>query len=326
MNASNSAPQLKASGANKVIVTENADRQRLDNFVRKRLGLPISAVYRLIRKGQVRVNGGRKKPDYRLSVGEEIRLPPKAAANAQSTALDIPPKVIQKLAKASLLETEDFIIINKPAGMAVHGGSGLAWGLIEVIKQLNPQLPDLELAHRLDRDTSGCLFLAKNRRVAQQFQILQKEKDFRKTYRALLMGQWRGSRTIRHSLDINNREDGERHVVVSDEGKTAISHFAPLATGKLSSGLTVTDTEIRIETGRTHQIRVHASAEGHPIVGDKRYGDESCNQTAADAGLKRLQLHAWRLEFEWRYPSGEKEQVAIQAPLDPQYLAAITQP
>ncbi|MDD9893193.1 MAG: RluA family pseudouridine synthase [Gammaproteobacteria bacterium] len=316
------ATKSTKSSANKVIATANADNQRLDNFVRKQLGLPLSAIYRLIRKGQVRVNGGRKKPDYRLSEGDEVRLPPKAAANANK-ALDIPPRVMQRLAEACLVETEDFMVINKPAGMAVHGGSGLAWGVIDVIKSLNPQLPDLELAHRLDRDTSGCLFLAKNRRVAQQFQQVQKQSDFKKIYRALLLGQWHKPKTVRHSLDTENREEGERHVVVSDSGKTAISHFRPRATGKTSNGLGLTDMEVTLETGRTHQIRVHSAAEDHPIIGDSRYGDAVANPKAAEIGFKRLQLHAWQLQFEWRYASGLKEHHTIKAPLDAQFLNAL---
>lgn len=308
--------------SNKVVATENAENQRLDNFVRKQLGLPLTAVYRLIRKGQVRVNGGRKKPDYRLVAGDEVRLPPKAAGS-KSVMADIPPRVLQRLAGACLLETEDFLIINKPAGMAVHGGSGLAWGLIEAVKQLNPQLPDLELAHRLDRDTSGCLFLAKNRRAAQQFQQIQKQKDFTKRYRALLAGHWRKNKLVDHALDTEHRQDGERHVVVSEQGKPAVSHFTPLNSGRLKSGLLVTDVEVRLETGRTHQIRVHAAAEGKPIVGDVRYGSADANELGAQAELKRLQLHAWQLQFEWRFPSGDKQQVSIKAPLDAVFLNAI---
>lgn len=308
---------------NKVIVTENAENQRLDNFVRKQLGLPMSAIYRLIRKGQVRVDGGRKKPDFRVSVGQEVRLPPKAAADAASSGLDVSPRVMQRLSEACLLETEAFMVINKPAGMAVHGGSGLSWGVIDVIKALNPQLPDLELAHRLDRDTSGCLFLVKNRRAAQQFQLLQKQSDFKKIYRAMLMGHWRRSRTITHALNTQNRDDGERQVVVDKNGKPAISHFKPLAHGLLKNGMPVTDVEVKLDTGRTHQIRVHAAAEDHPIIGDSRYGIEEVNANAMSAGLKRLQLHAWRLEFTWVYPSGEKQTYKVEAPLDEHYAQTV---
>lgn len=322
MSETTSSQSAGTVSKNIVIATDNAQNQRLDNFIRKQLGLPLTAIYRLIRKGQVRVNGGRKKPDYRLQSGDEVRLPPQARKGS-GKLLDIPPRVSQRLSQACLLETEDFMIVNKPAGMAVHGGSGLAWGLIEVIKQLNPQLPDLELAHRLDRDTSGCLFLAKNRRAAQQFQQIQKQKDFQKIYRALLLGQWRKNKTVNHALDINNREDGERHVIVSDSGKEAVSHFKPLNIGQLSNGISLTDCEIRLDTGRTHQIRVHAAAEDHPVVGDNRYGNDSANQKAAEAGFKRLQLHAWQLKFVWRYPSGDKENVTVKAPLDEQYLNAL---
>lgn len=319
MSATNSG----SAGANKVTVTANAENQRLDNFVRKQLGLPLTAVYRLVRKGQVRVNGGRKKPDFRLSEGDEVRLPPQASSKAGAKQLDIPPRVLQRLGSSVLLETEDFMVINKPAGMAVHGGSGLAWGVIDVIKQLNPQLPDLELAHRLDRDTSGCLFLAKNRRVAQQFQTIQKDTAFQKIYRALLLGHWARPKTVKLALDIDNRQEGERHVIPSEHGKAAISHFKPLSSGKIAGGVTVTDVQVGLDTGRTHQIRVHAAANDHPIVGDSRYGDAEVNAKAATAGLKRLQLHAWQLRFAWRYACGRIEEIQVTAPIDAQFLSAI---
>lgn len=323
MTHASTSTKNRGQANNKVTVTDNAENQRLDNFVRKQLGLPMSAIYRLIRKGQVRVNGGRKKPDFRLSAGQEVRLPPKAAADAASAGFDIPPRVMQRLSEACLLETEAFMVINKPAGMAVHGGSGLSWGVIDVIKILNPQLPDLELAHRLDRDTSGCLFLVKNRRAAQQFQLLQKQESFKKIYRAMVVGQWRKARTITHALNTEHREDGERQVVVDPSGKSAISHFKPLSHGLLPSGLGVTDVEVKLDTGRTHQIRVHAAEEDHPIIGDNRYGDAEVNATAVNTGLKRLQLHAWRLDFTWVYPSGEKQHYRVEAPLDEHYVQTI---
>lgn len=306
--------------SNVLRVPENANEQRLDNFLRKQLGLPKSAIYRLVRKGQIRVNGGRKKPDYRLQMGEEIRLPPqlqRGKAKAGDLA-DIPPKVLGKLADAVLLETEDFLVVNKPAGMVVHGGSGLKWGLIDAIKRINPQLPDLELAHRLDRDTSGCLFLAKNRIALNTFQDLQKSPEFKKIYRCLQLGQWKKPKTVRLALDTSNREDSERHVVVAESGlgKEAISHFKPLNCARLSNGLLVTDMQVILDTGRTHQIRVHSQAEGHPILGDSRYGDETGNNAAAADGFKRLQLHAWKLDFTWKYNDGRKEHFVVEAPLE----------
>lgn len=309
-----------AKRSNVLQVPNNADEQRLDNFLRKQLGLPKSAIYRLVRKGQIRVNGGRKKPDYRLVAGEEIRLPPHLLGGKKNSAgaADIPPKVLAKVADSVLLETEDFLIVNKPAGMVVHGGSGLKWGLIDAVKQVNPQLPDLELAHRLDRDTSGCLFLAKHRRALNQFQTLQKSPAFKKIYRCLLLGRWAKPKTVRHALDVANREDGERHVVVAaaGEGKEAISHFKPVSTAVLTDGSLVTDMQVTLETGRTHQIRVHSQAEGHPILGDSRYGNMAANEAAANEGFKRLQLHAWKLDFTWTYNDGRQQAVVVEAPLE----------
>jgi len=306
--------------SNVFVVPSNAEEQRLDNFLRKQLGLPKSAIYRLVRKGQVRVNGGRKKPDYRLSTDDEVRVPPHLHGGKQNAtaSIDIPPKVLAKVAESVLLETEDFLIVNKPAGMVVHGGSGLKWGLIDAIKQVNPQLPDLELAHRLDRDTSGCLFLAKHRRALNQFQSQQRTPAFKKIYRCLLDGHWNKAKTVRRALDTANRADGERHVVVAEvgSGKEAISHFTPLAHATLSDGSAVTDMQVALETGRTHQIRVHSQSEGHPILGDDRYGDEAANAAAAIDGFKRLQLHAWKLEFTWVYNDGRQQAVAVEAPLE----------
>jgi 23S rRNA pseudouridine955/2504/2580 synthase len=286
--------------------------QRLDNFLLTTLkGVPRTHVYRLLRKGEVRVNKGRAKPDYRLAVGDVVRLPPVrrgesggrqlAAQAAASGRLDW-------LLERVLFEDESLLVLDKPAGLAVHGGSGVSVGLIEALRELRPHTPFLELAHRLDRDTSGCLLIAKSRAALVQLHDLLREGGLDKRYLALVAGPWHGG--IRHvdaALEKNRPQSGERRMEVGEDGKESASDFTPRE--KFAESALV---EVRLLTGRMHQARVHAAHIGHPIAGDDKYGERDFNQRMKRLGLTRLFLHAARLEF--RHPqSGRK--MSIKAPL-----------
>ncbi len=297
--------QTNKNSASLVTIKDEQAGQRIDNFLLKHLkGVPKSHVYRLLRSGQVRVNSGRKKPHYKLQAGDTLRVPPvRISENRNSTA---PDSVIQTLKDAVLFENDDIIAINKPSGIAVHKGSGLRFGVIEAFRQINPEQP-LELVHRLDRETSGCLLLAKNRQIlAQLHELLRHEKTvhIEKTYIALVAGQWRqGKKTI--DIGISKIKRGGEHIMQADEsGDRAISHFEPLEIFDQCSLM-----KIIIETGRTHQIRVHAQYCGHPIIGDSKYGDKMANRSFRELGLKRLFLHAEQLYLPLADP------ITIHAPL-----------
>jgi len=283
--------------------------QRLDNFLFRTLkGVPKSHVYRLLRTGQVRVNKKRVKPDYRLEAGDELRLPP--VRQEEKAAPGKPPHWQQDALKAAILfEDERILVVNKPAGMAVHGGSGVSFGVIETLRVLRPENPGLELAHRLDRDTSGCLIVAKRRSMVRPLHAAFREGGVEKHYLALLVHAWKGeAQEVDQPLEKNQLEGGERMVKVSREGKEARSLFTPLQRFADSALM-----DIRIYTGRTHQIRVHAAHIGHPVAGDDKYGDREANKALKAAGLKRMFLHAHRLAF----PHPETgERMELIAPLD----------
>ena len=282
--------------------------QRIDNFLLRHLkGVPRTLIYRILRKGEVRVNKGRIKADYRVQAGDEIRIPPIRRSSEEKR----PPssRSVATLSDRILYEDERIIVINKPAGMAVHGGSGVSHGVIEAMRHWRQDLHYLELVHRLDRETSGCLILAKKRSALRQLHELLREGQVEKRYVALVKGPWsRGRQRVEIALRKNVLRSGERMVNVSDDGKTAISTFNPLAVGKLASLM-----EIHIETGRTHQIRVHAAHLGHPIAGDDKYGDKDFNRQMHDLGLPRLFLHARSLAFTLAEPH---KSIAVNAPLD----------
>lgn len=254
-------------------------------------GVPKSRIYRIVRKGEVRVNKGRIKPDYRLQDGDVVRIPPvQVSESKESRPAD---QVLAKIEKSVLYEDKRLLILNKPSGMAVHGGSGLSYGIIEALRALWPDAPYLELVHRLDRDTSGCLIIAKKRSALRLLHELLRENRVKKYYQALLKGCWPGGdRLLDFPLKKNVVRSGERVVRVSDDGKSARSRFCPLQV-KSDASL----VEVKLETGRTHQIRVHAAHVGHPIAGDEKYGDDAYNRLMREQGLKRLFLHAQRLEF-----------------------------
>ena len=286
-----------STGARTVKVPEDRDGQRLDNFLLGQLkGAPRSLVYKLVRSGQVRVNGGRAKAERKLAAGDEVRIPPVRIDSPQDAGRSPPKGLLAALEAAIVFEDARLLAINKPSGLASHGGSGISFGAIEAMRALRPG-DSLELVHRLDRDTSGLLVLAKKRSALTQLQALLREDHgagIEKRYLALLAGRMpNGTMSVDAPLHVGLRQGGERHVQVSEAGKPSISHFRAL---ERCGGQSY--CEVRIETGRTHQIRVHARHIGHPVAGDDKYGDEAVNRKLREqAGLKRLFLHASTLEF-----------------------------
>jgi 23S rRNA pseudouridine955/2504/2580 synthase len=286
-----------------------ADRagQRLDNFLLGRLkGIPRSVIYRILRTGQVRVNKGRVKPQYKLQAGDQLRIPPvyiQPAIESLNESKHIVREVGQRLHKAILFENEQIVVLNKPSGLAVHGGSGLKYGLIEIMKAYGHVYDDLELVHRLDRATSGCLLLAKNYHVLRQLHELLRQHSVEKSYQALLQGKLRKPISVNAALSRSKR-GGERVVNIDEEGKTATTHISPKQCFKEA-----TLAEIQIDTGRTHQIRVHCASINHALAGDEKYGDREFNKSLRKTGLKRLFLHASSLRFT------TDQSYFIQAPL-----------
>jgi 23S rRNA pseudouridine955/2504/2580 synthase len=270
--------------------------QRIDNFLMRHLReAPRSLVYRILRSGEVRVNGGRVQPSHRLALNDRVRVPPIRTEPAQPAAARGPsPGLQQLIVNAVLHEDRELLVIDKPAGVAVHGGSGVSFGIIEALRAARPELTELELVHRLDRDTSGCLLLAKRRAALRELHALLRERAMQKTYLALVCGRWAlGNKTIDLPLKTNIKQGGERMVRVHSEGQAAQSRFAVKQHfARLASLL-----EVSIGTGRTHQIRVHAAHAGHPIAGDEKYGDRECDAKLRAYGLSRMFLHAQSLEF-----------------------------
>lgn len=279
--------------------------QRVDNFLITYLkGVPRSHVYRILRGGEVRVNKGRVKPSYRLIRNDEIRIPP--LRTRRLVAPTVPDNLCARLEAAMLLEDDDLIVLNKPAGLAVHGGSGLSFGVIEALRRARPHAPMLELVHRLDRDTSGCLLIAKTRGALSALHALLRAGSVNKHYVTLLAHRWQGGkRTVVAPVTRGDKLGGAVHVA----GKQAESLFKPLRRFEQSSLM-----EVRITTGRTHQIRLHATRIGHPVAGDEKYGDREFNRYVRNRGLRRLFLHAARLSFQIS-PSNRK--YTVEAPLDP---------
>jgi len=309
-----SDPAGPASAARTVRVPDDRAGQRLDNFLLGQLkGAPRSLVYKLVRSGQVRVNGGRAKAERKLEGGDEVRIPPVRLADPAEKGA--PPRGLLDALEASIVfEDARLLAINKPSGVASHGGSGVSFGAIESLRALRPR-ESLELVHRLDRDTSGLLVLAKKRSALTELQALMREEGgIAKRYLALLVGRLPdGVLTVDAPLHIGLRQGGERHVQVHASGKPSRSHFKVLERRGGQSYC-----EVRIDTGRTHQIRVHSRHLGHPIAGDPKYGDEAANRRLREqAGLKRMFLHASTLEFaldEGRAP------YLLNAPLVPELI------
>lgn len=271
-----------------IIIQSEQAGQRVDNFIFKYLkGVPKVRVYRAIRNGEVRVNGGRIKPEYRLAADDQVRIPPLASERPLKPAAPRP-EVKSAILDRIIYEDAGLIVIDKPSGLAVHGGSGLQGGVIDLLRMIRPELKFLELIHRLDRETSGCLLLAKKRRILLSWHQHLTERRARKQYIALVKGSWEGgSRRVEAPLRKNILSSGERIVKVSEDGKPAVTLFRPLKIFKNMSLI-----EACPLTGRTHQIRVHLQHLGYPIAADQKYGDALFNQQVRSAGLKRLFLHA----------------------------------
>ncbi len=268
--------------------------QRLDNFLISRLkGIPRTRIYRMLRKGEVRVNKGRSSASYRICAGDTVRIPPVRLTPPGPTPT-VGAGARQVLESRVLFENERLLVLDKPAGMAVHGGSGLSFGVIEALRSCRPQAPYLELVHRLDRETSGCLMVAKRRSYLRSLHALLREGRMEKRYLALVRGQWHlGKRLMEDLLKTHHREGGERHVKLQEGGKPAASLFSPVQIFKTASLV-----EVELHTGRTHQIRVQAAGAGHPLAGDEKYGDAQFNGEVRALGLRRMFLHAHSLAYE----------------------------
>ena len=279
-------------GVRKVSIDSERAGQRIDNFLRGELpGVPKGRLYRLMRKGEVRVNGGRIRAEYKLQEGDEVRIPP---ARVRTEGAPPSEKMASDMLDRVIFEDKRLLVLNKPTGVAVHGGSGISHGVIELLRHARPDLKELALVHRIDRETSGCLVMAKRRSALRELHERFREGEVEKNYMALVVGDWQlGDQLIDAPLYVQNRQNGERHVVVNGKlgksaqtrvslsrtyGKYSLLHCAPL-------------------TGRTHQIRVHLDHTEFPIIGDERYGDDDANRVAKKFGLKRLFLHAQSIAF-----------------------------
>lgn len=287
------------------------DGQRIDNFLKTQLkGVPKSLIYRILRKGEVRVNKKRIKPEYKLCAGDVIRVPPVRVAEKN----ELPSAnlgVIQRLESQILFEDEAMIVLNKPSGMAVHGGSGLSFGVIEGLRALRPDARFLELVHRLDRDTSGVLLVAKKRSALRSLHEQLRIKTMRKQYLALVRGKWQAHvKVVNAPLRKNDLQSGERVVRVSADGKPSETRFRIVR--QFAEATLVECSPI---TGRTHQIRVHTLHAGHPIACDDKYGEAAFDDKMRSQGLKRLFLHAWKLSFI--HPADGRE-MQMEAPLAPE--------
>lgn len=283
------------AGGVRYLKVEQEPGQRIDNFLLRELkGLPRSRIYNLLRKGEVRVNGGRVKPTHRLAVGDEVRIPPlrgiAAGEPAAVASAFIGNGILETLESAILFEDAELLVVNKPAGMPVHGGSGLSFGAIEALRRLRPDA-DLGLAHRLDRDTSGCLLIGKSRKVLLELHRALREREVKKRYLLAVFGEWpRRVTTVQLSLERYLTASGERRVRVAADGKASRTDFHVRERGAEATLL-----EAQLHTGRTHQIRVHARATGHPVVGDAKYSTPQQQARAAELGVRRLCLHAEEL-------------------------------
>jgi 23S rRNA pseudouridine955/2504/2580 synthase len=292
--------------------------QRIDNFLLSlEKGVPKSRIYRALRKGEVRVNKGRIKQTYKLQLGDVVRVPPLRLAEPAET-----PQVSDSL--RALIEThivfedEAMLVLNKPAGLAVHAGSQIQMGVIEALRQIRAELPFLELVHRLDRDTSGCLLLAKSRESLLNLQQQMLSDGIDKRYLTLLKGHiTQDERLVEKPLEKNTMSSGERMVQVSEHGKYAKTLFI-----QRDDYSTAQLVEVKLFTGRTHQIRVHAASTGHPVAGDDKYGDKAFNKVIKTHGLKRMFLHAWRLTIT--HPISQTG-LELEAPLPDELSNVLTQ-
>lgn len=295
-------------------VTEHEAGQRIDNFlIRYFKQVPKSAIYRILRKGEVRVDKKRVKPEKKLELGEVIRIPPvrldQPDSDENDTVATASAALLASLEKAILREDEQLIFMHKPAGLPVHGGSGHKVGLIEAFRQLRPNLPYVELAHRIDRDTSGIVILAKSRQALTELHELFRQGAIDKRYLALVAGKWtQGKQHV--ALNLTKTESKQHKVQVTDEGKEAETIFSPVKNLKGAALI-----EAQILTGRMHQIRVQLQYLAHPILGDERYGDFALNRQFREKGLKRLFLHAVSVNFVLHL-TGRRYVVEAPLPVD----------
>lgn len=294
--------------ASYLTVGEDHVGQRIDNFLATRLrGVPRARVYRILRRGEVRVNKRRIRQDYRLQAGDVVRVPP-LRLSPPRTESPVPPAIARVVEAGILHEDPGLLVVNKPTGVPVHGGTGRSHGVIEALRALRPKAPFLELVHRLDRETSGCLLVAKRRSALRALHESLRERRVEKRYSLLVRGRWAGpARRVELPLRKNVLQGGERMVTPDPAGKSALTELAPAAVGKTASLLTA-----RTLTGRTHQIRVHAAAAGYPLAGDAKYGDRAFNRAMKVRGLRRLFLHADEMAFP---DPGTGRAVHVAAPL-----------
>lgn len=298
------------------LIAVDAERagQRIDNFLFNQLkGVPKSVIYRILRTGQVRINGKRAKPDTRIAAADQIRIPP--IRLPEKAELGTPqPGHLAQVERAIIYEDRDFLVLNKPSGIASHGGSGVSFGAIELLRASRPR-ENLELVHRLDRDTSGVLVFARRRSALTALQSAIREGDVIKRYLALLEGHLpQQSLSVNAALKKSVLQGGERMVQVAPDGKPSLSHVRVL-----EEYASCTLVEVKLETGRTHQIRVHCQHIGHPVAGDDKYGSREFNRAIRDIGLKRLFLHA--AHFEFQLPNNDQS-YAFHAPL-PEDLVSV---
>lgn len=305
-------------GVRFITVEEDQGGQRIDNFLRTALkGAPKSLIYRVLRKGEVRVNKKRVKPEYKLQAGDLIRVPP-IRLPEKGDAPVVGDKLLEVLERSVVYEDDALMIINKPSGLAVHGGSGVNLGLIEAVRQLRPKQHFLELVHRLDRDTSGCIMIAKKRSMLRYLHELLRRRRVQKIYQALVYGRWESrDKRVDAPLLRGELKSGERIVRVDGQGKASQTDFGILR----RFGSAATLIEARPKTGRTHQIRVHTQFVGHPIIGDPKYGIDDINRQYRDLGFRRLMLHAAALELEL----ADGTPLKIEAPLDAEIELALKQ-
>ncbi|HDR1338453.1 TPA: 23S rRNA pseudouridine(955/2504/2580) synthase RluC [Pasteurella multocida] len=293
-------------------ISEDEAGQRIDNYLLAKLkGVPKSLIYRILRKGEVRVNKGRIKPEYKLQANDIVRVPPVRVSEKEHVPISTKLNKVSQLEKQILFEDECLLVLNKPSGIAVHGGSGLSFGVIEALRTLRPDTRFLELVHRLDRDTSGILLVAKKRSALRSLHEQLREKTVQKDYLALVRGQWQSHcKVVKAPLLKNELSSGERIVRVSEQGKPSETRFSIEERYEYATLVKASPV-----TGRTHQIRVHTQYAGHPIALDDKYGDKHFDEQMTQLGLTRLFLHAFSIRFE--HPK-TGETLRINAPLDPE--------
>ena len=304
---SNSSHNQSQGVSHEKICAEDAG-QRIDNFLLRRFkGVPKSHVYRVLRKGEVRINKKRVKPAYKLIAGDEVRLPP--MRYSEKGPRRPPDEVIERIKARIVYDDDRVMVINKPAGLPVHAGTGYDYGVIDALQQLEKRADSVFLVHRLDRETSGCLLIARDRAAMKYCNEALQQGLVKKFYSTLLKGRWgQGPQTVELPLARNKVQGGERLVQVDESGKAAHSVFTPMREFKQACLM-----KVELLTGRTHQIRVHAAATGHPLAGDRQYGDTDFNFEMKSLGLKRMFLHAQSLAFP--HPD-DGQLLTIEPPLD----------